>query len=132
MFNFIDIGERAGSGIPNIFRVWKEEGLSTPSYMELMNPDRTILSLPLSPTEIGDKKIGDKKIGDKKSAISEKVKESIIVYLTDNPEGKTADIAEYIGLGRSRTRDYLKELLDEEIIVSNGNSNKTRTYSLKR
>ena len=24
MFNLIDIGERAGSGIPNIFRVWRE------------------------------------------------------------------------------------------------------------
>lgn len=26
MFNLIDIGERAGSGIPNIFRVWREQG----------------------------------------------------------------------------------------------------------
>lgn len=27
MFNLIDIGERAGSGIPNIFRVWREQGV---------------------------------------------------------------------------------------------------------
>jgi len=26
MFNMIDIGERAGSGIPNIFYVWREHG----------------------------------------------------------------------------------------------------------
>ena len=26
MFNLIDIGERAGSGMPNIFRVWREQG----------------------------------------------------------------------------------------------------------
>lgn len=56
MFNFIDIGERAGSGIPNIYSVWKAEGWASPSYDEQMNPDRTILSLPLSPEKAGDKK----------------------------------------------------------------------------
>ena len=131
MFNFIDIGERAGSGIPNIFRVWKEEGWSLPSYEESMNPDRTVLSLPLSTTKIGDKKSAIK-IGDKKSAINERVKESIISYLTDNPEGKTKDISGYIGLGVSRTRDYLRELVDEGIIVAEGASNKARIYRLKR
>ena len=130
MFNFIDIGERAGSGIPNIFRVWKEEGWSLPSYEESMNPDRTVLSLPLSTTKIGDKK-SVIKIGDKKSAINERVKKSIISYLTDNPEGKTKDISGHIGLGVSRTRDYLRELVDEGIIVAEGASNKARIYRLK-
>lgn len=27
MFNLINIGERAGSGVPNIFNVWNDEGL---------------------------------------------------------------------------------------------------------
>ena len=26
MFNLINIGERAGSGVPNIFNVWNDEG----------------------------------------------------------------------------------------------------------
>ncbi|MFI3214603.1 MAG: hypothetical protein R3Y24_14890 [Eubacteriales bacterium] len=26
MFNLINIGERAGSGVPNIFNVWEDEG----------------------------------------------------------------------------------------------------------
>lgn len=131
MFNFIDIGERAGSGIPNIYRVWKEEGWASPEYTELMNPDRTVLSLPLSPRKNVDKK-SSIKVGDKKSVIKERAKESIIEYLTDNPEGKTSDIAEYIGLRASRTRDYLKELVDEGIIEAIGTSNKTRSYRLKR
>ena len=122
MFNFIDIGERAGSGIPNIYSVWKAEGWAAPNYVEQMNPDRTVLSLPLSAI----------KIGDKKSAISERVKESIIAYLTDNPEGKTSEISEHIGLGSSRTRDYLRELLNEGVIETAGSSNKTRAYRLKR
>jgi predicted HTH transcriptional regulator len=45
MFSFLDVGERAGSGIPNIFAVWKEQGWGEPAYEERYNPDRTILTL---------------------------------------------------------------------------------------
>ena len=131
MFNFIDIGERAGSGIPNIYSVWKSEGWAAPVYEELMNPDRTILSLPLSPEKTSDKKQAIK-TGDKKQAISKRAKESIIIYLTDKPEGKTADIAVFLNLSPSRTRKYLKELVDEGIVIAEGTSNKVRTYRLKR
>ena len=96
-----------------------------------MNPDRTVLSLPLSPRKNVDKKSAIK-VGDKKSSISERVKMSIIEYLTDNPEGKTSDIALHVDLGASRTRDYLRELVDEGLIETAGSSNKTRTYRLKR
>lgn len=62
MFNMIDIGERAGSGVPNIFRVWREQGWAEPVITETFEPDRIVLSLTF-------KKVGDKKsvikIGDK-------------------------------------------------------------------
>ena len=45
MFNFINIGERAGSGVPNIFNVWADEGWEEPVIEERFDPDRTILSL---------------------------------------------------------------------------------------
>ena len=45
MFNLIDIGERAGSGIPNIFRVWREQGWVMPAITEQFEPERTILAL---------------------------------------------------------------------------------------
>ena len=121
MFNFIDIGERAGSGIPNIFRVWKEQGWAEPIITESYEPDRVTLILPLLAI----------KIGDKKSAIKQKVKESIIAFLTEFPEGKTSQIAEYIDLKESRTRDYMKELTEDGIVETVG-SNKNRTYRLKR
>ena len=127
MFNLIDIGERAGSGIPNIFRVWREQGWAAPTFTEQLEPERTILSLTF-------KKIGDKKsvikIGDKKSVINEKMKETIIAYLTDHAEAKTAEIAAYIGLKLSRTRDYLNELIAEDIVVAEG-GNRNRTYRLR-
>ena len=45
MFNLINIGERAGSGVPNIFQVWEKEGWTEPVIVERFNPDRTILEL---------------------------------------------------------------------------------------
>lgn len=45
MFNMIGIGERAGSGVPDIFAVWQKEGWEAPDVEEQYNPDRTILTL---------------------------------------------------------------------------------------
>lgn len=45
------------------------------------------------------------------------MKETIIAYLTDHPEAKASLIAEYIGPKPSRTRDYLNELIAEEIVT---------------
>lgn len=50
MFNLINIGERAGSGLPEIFSVWKQNGWKTPELKESFDPDRTelLISLPVS------------------------------------------------------------------------------------
>ncbi len=42
MFNLIRLGERAGSGVPDIFSVWNDEGWIPPAVDELYKPDRTI------------------------------------------------------------------------------------------
>ena len=47
MFNLIDIGERAGSGFPNIFEVRKPQGWSEPTILISSEPDRSTLVLPL-------------------------------------------------------------------------------------
>ena len=44
----------------------------------------------------------------------------IIEYLTDHPASKSAEIAEYVDLKPSRVRDYLSELIAEEIVVAEG------------
>ncbi len=46
-------------------------------------------------------------------------------------ESRTQDIALFIELKVSRTKDYLAELVEEGKIISNG-ANKNRTYSLKK
>ena len=47
MFHLIDIGERAGSGIPSILYVWKQQGWDEPSLSQSFNPNRITVSLPM-------------------------------------------------------------------------------------
>ncbi len=47
MLNLIGIGERAGSGVPDIFATWKQQGWEKPIIEEQFGPDRTIVTLPL-------------------------------------------------------------------------------------
>ena len=104
----IDIGERAGSGIPNIYRVWREQGWAEPTITQTFEPDRTTLSLRLSPTT-GDKSAI--KIGDKNATAIKAVKRQMIIdYLTDHSVAKAAEIAEFVDLKPSRVRDCLAEL----------------------
>ena len=49
MFNLLGIGERAGSGIPDIYQVWADQGWNSPVVEEFYNPDRTRLSLDFRP-----------------------------------------------------------------------------------
>lgn len=45
MFNLIGIGERADSGVPDIYSVWEQQGWKQPEVIEEYGPDRTIFKL---------------------------------------------------------------------------------------
>ena len=129
MFNLIDIGERAGSGIPNIFRVWREQGWTAPVISENFDPDRIMLSLAFKKSD--DKKATIKSDDKKVTIKTTRQKNEIITYLTDHVSAKNTDIAELLGVKSTRVKQLLKELLDEGVVVAEGN-NKNRVYKLKR
>ena len=122
MFNLINIGERAGSGVPNIFNVWNDEGFVEPEIEERFDPDRTVLSLSFVKKQA--KKTSDKKQAKKTKVNIEKIKD----YLEKYGESKTSDIAAYIELSPVRTRALLKEIEEVQAIGKNSN----RTYKLKK
>ncbi len=74
MFTLVDIGERAGSGLPNIYSVWEKQDWGVPQITETFEPSRIKLFLDVTPKdEKEDGESGDKraaiKSGDKKQAI---------------------------------------------------------------
>ena len=133
MFNLINVGERAGSGLPSIRSVWQKQGWQVPEIVEAFNPDRTTLTLPLSAAKMaaksGGKKVA-KKNGGNSRPIAEQRKSDILQYLTDTPEASSVQIADAIGLQVSRTKMYLSELISGGAIVAEGSS-RARKYRLK-
>lgn len=132
MFNLIDIGERAGSGIPNIFNVWQKQGWPMPTIKESFEPDRITLSLIFLKQAI---KTGDKKqaikTGDKKQVIKNNSYRGIIIsYLKQNHTGKCSDISNVIDMSISRTRAILNDMIKDDIIIAEY-GNKNRIYKLK-
>ena len=137
MFNLLNIGDRAGTGVPNIIRVWEDEGFGEPQYEEIMNYSRTKLTLPLAFTS--DKqaikrkqaiKASDKTKTSDKQAIKVSDKTQLILsYFKVGNEYKSTEIASYIGLSTDRTRVYLKEMVDVGKIKSKG-ANKSKVYYL--
>ena len=130
MFNLINIGERAGSGVPNIFNVWADEGWDEPVIEERFDPDRTVLLLSFKKKQAikaSDKKqaitTSDKKQAKKTAENIEKIRN----YLEQSGESKASDIAEYLGLSLPRTRALLNSM--ENVVAMGGNRN--RTYRLK-
>lgn len=123
MFNLIDIGERAGSGIPKIVNIWNSEGLKDPNIEEQFAPDRTLITLSLEKKQAI--KISDKlKPAHKKAAIHQ---EKILDYLKDNGRSGCVEIAGYIGLSTARTRAILSGMKEVESLGGNRN----RTYRIR-
>lgn len=128
MFNLIDVGERAGSGIPSILYVWKKQGWTEPTITQSFDPNRTTLSLPL--TKSADKKALIKSADKKALKKTSEQKEQIIAYLTDHPSATTTELCEFLELKPTRVRELLRVLAAENIISTEG-SNKNRIYKLK-
>lgn len=131
MFNMIDIGEHAGSGVPNIFNVWENEGWEEPIIEESFDPDRTSLILKFVEKQViktGDKKQTIKASDKKHANKTYKNKEKIRLYLQGHETAKTSDIAEVLGLSVARTRVVLSEMDDIEPL----GINRTRAYRLRK
>lgn len=172
MFNLISIGERAGSGVIDIFNIWNDEKLRKPKVIETINPDRTMLILPLDAIiemqknkneksglmkknggKKAAKKTGEKdrrkkpakKTGEKRSAkktngkiLAEKdagykIEQQInrvIKYMKKGTWYKRQDLEKELGLKESRTKEILKNLVDNKLIITRG-STKAREYCKK-
>lgn len=122
MFDLINIGERSGSGVPNIFNTWNDQGWKEPVIEERFDPDRTTLTLEFI-KKTRKKTSKEDKIGNKTRINMLKIEK----YLQENGESKTNAIAEHLGLSLARTRKILSQMDSLEAIGTNTN----RRYRLK-
>ena len=115
MFNLIDIGDSAGSGIPNIFYTWKQHGWSEPTIKQIVHPNRIEFLLPLM--KRGDKVTRIKQEGKKAEMKSALKRAMIIDYLTDHAEGSFEELTSLLGVKPSNTKKLLDDLIEEGIVA---------------
>ena len=137
MFNLIGIGERAGSGVPDIYSVWEQQGWRRPEVIEEYGPDRTILKLSFVKNtdkkaliKSADKKTLIKSVDKDKKEFTHKTRQQLkIIAETMEPdrEYRIAEIAEFLGIKETRARELVRELIRLGIIEATG-KNKGRRY----
>ena len=131
MFNLIGIGERAGSGVPDIYAVWDSQGWKEPEVVEEYGPDRTILKLSFlkkAAIKNGDKKMAIKN-GDNDSVNPKTAQqlERILKYMESEREYRTKEMAEILGVKESRARALISELVKRGKVQAIG-KNRGRKY----
>ena len=52
MFSLINVGERSGIGLCDVYNAWNASGYKEPEFVETVEPDRITLTLEI---EVGDK-----------------------------------------------------------------------------
>lgn len=108
MFSLIDFSERAGSGIPSIFKAWKDEGLPAPQYIQSYEPERTQLILSLRgriPSSISRRK-----------DFRYSLEDDILEYIANEPEASYSDLAELTGYSRKSVAEKIRLLREKGLI----------------
>lgn len=110
MFNLIGVGERAGSGVPELFSVWAHEDWIEPTIEEQFDPDRTILTMQFL------KKTARKKVREN----TLKQYEMILSMMSPEEWYQATDFMDVLQIKERRIQVLLKELLQNGKIIDNG------------
>jgi len=140
MFNLLDIGERAGSGVPSVIQAWKEVSNLEPFYSESISAIRTFFYLPLESFNEGDKVTDNSKPTDNTQKTRTKVTErvtdepkhtentqktrtkvtekqiKIISFIKQNPYTTSNQLSALVGISSVKIRENINKLREKGLI----------------
>ena len=134
MFGFVNVGERAGSGVDKIMTAWAEQNWKKPEFDFSERSDRVTLKLEVGQVVYipGAADIRDTTEGDKAETITAMAKaEKVLAYIRQNGSISMQKVME-IGNYRSRTgaRKLIDKMINADFIEKTGEGNKT-IYKIK-
>jgi predicted HTH transcriptional regulator len=133
MFNLIDVGERAGSGIPSIFYIWNQQKWEKPVLIEHINDlERITLVLPFTkaPIKSTDNGVPIKSTDNGVPIKSVQQKALILEFLHEKGEIRGSDLLPILNVKEERIKKLLQSLVAEGKIAALG-ANRNRTYKIK-
>ena len=125
MFSLIDVGERAGSGIPDFMSTWQKHFGNSPVYTITHNPERTLLTITVAGSGLTvhheelqsglSKENGEpEKMGYDLSGTAKE----IVRLMIENPMITYNELSAKLGKARSGIAKQIKKLIDDNIIES--------------
>ena len=121
MFSLIDVGERAGSGLCDLYNNWKEFGYRTPVLREEVDPDRISLTLEIeidsNRDSNGSNFDGNERNNDSDLTESES---KVIAILRKDCSISATQVSEETGLSVSTVNRVYKSLKSKNYITREG------------
>ncbi len=135
MFGFVNVGERAGSGVDKIMTAWAEQNWEKPEFDFSERSDRVTLKLEVGQVVYipGAADIRDTTEGDKAETITTMSKvDKVLAYIRQNGSVSMQKVMETCNY-RSRTgaRKLIDKMINADLIEKTGEGNKT-IYKIKK
>lgn len=118
MFSLINVGERSGSGLCDIYSIWEENGFARPEIQELSDPARVVLTLEVE--SISNETINE--------TINGKLQQ-IADLMLEKPHITTAELMQSLQCSRATVARLIKELKEKGYLIREG-SNKKGTWGI--
>lgn len=119
MFALINVGERSGTGICDVYHVWDENGFKKPSFVETVDPDRVVLTLQIETDGNPDGNDGNLDGNDGYLTQNEML---VLQVITQNPGLSAAKIGSQIGISKPSVERALRSLKDKGRIRREGST----------
>lgn len=136
MFSLIDVGERAGSGIPDFMSIWQKHFGTSPVYTITHNPERTLLNISVAASGLSvhrrgetsgpavhhkEQRSGLSKVDgglDNSEYVLSGTAKDIVRLMLENPMITYNELSVKLGKARSGIAKQIKKLIDDNIIES--------------
>ncbi len=130
MFSLIDVGERSGSGLCDLYNSWREAGYKTPVLLETVDPDRITLMLQIevegnegnSEGNDGNNEENPEENDGNTGGNLSKNENAVLSLIRRNPSLSAACIAEELGVSSSTVERATAKLRKLKIIERDGST----------
>ena len=122
MFALINVGERSGIGLCDVFNIWKKYGFSSPEIVETVSPDRVSISVSILTGEnVANVANTNENVANVANHIGEQsVLKYVLNFISENPTTNTSEISKALGVNIRTVQRAIKELEEENILMKNG------------
>ena len=124
MFSLINVGERSGTGLCDVYNIWEESGFRRPELVETVDPDRITLTLEikLDNASKSDGENDGENDGEtvNKYADLNKTQRRVYEEIKKGPTAPAEDIAKSLGVSRPTIERAISVLKKKGYIIRDG------------